>query len=177
MIHRDRAKQKNLPWYFIAAVVFVYIVVAVIDFNLFLRSIVLFSDVVIKIIPIFVIIYILMTITHYFITPRFVTKHFTESGLRKWLYIVIGGILSTGPIYMWYPLLADLKKRGIQYGYIATFLYSRAIKIPLLPVILFYFNAKYVIILTIAMIVTSVVQGLMINRILPCEQHVHSPHS
>jgi uncharacterized membrane protein YraQ (UPF0718 family) len=107
-----------------------------------------------------------MTITHYFVTPDFITRHFSESGIRKWFFIIIGGILSTGPIYMWYPLLADLRKKGIQYGYIATFLYSRAIKIPLLPVMVFYFSVKYIVILTVVMIAISIVQGITINRIL-----------
>lgn len=111
-----------------------------------------------------------MTITHYFITPEFITKHFAESGIKKWIFIIIGGILSTGPIYMWYPLLADFRKKGVQYGYIAAFLYSRAIKIPLLPVVLFYFSMKYVIILTVVMIVMSVMQGITVNRILRFEQ-------
>ncbi|KPK68595.1 hypothetical protein AMJ87_11665 [candidate division WOR_3 bacterium SM23_60] len=170
MIHQDRVKRKNISWYFLAAVVFVYIVVACINFSLFSTSIALFSKLIVSIIPIFIIICILMTITHYFITPDFITKHFAESGIRKWIFIIIGGILSTGPIYMWYPLLADLRKKGVQYGYIATFLYSRAIKIPLLPVILFYFNAKYVVILTAVMIGISVMQGIAINRILQFKQ-------
>lgn len=174
MIHQDRAKRKNISWYFLVAVVFAYIVVACVDFSLFLKSVTLFLNLIIRIIPLFIVIYILMTITHYFITPNFITKHFTESGLRKWLYIVVGGILSTGPIYMWYPLLADLRKKGVQYGYIATFLYSRAIKIPLLPVILFYFSVRYVVILTAAMIVMSVVQGITINRLPQFKQQANS---
>ncbi len=170
MVHQDRVKRKNFSWYFLAAVILVYIVVACINFSLFSKSVALFSNLIVKIVPIFIVIYILMTITHYFITPGFITEHFAESGIKKWIFIIIGGILSTGPIYMWYPLLADLRKKGVQYGYIATFLYSRAIKIPLLPVILFYFSIKYVVILTAAMIVMSVMQGITINRILQFKQ-------
>ncbi|KPK73115.1 hypothetical protein AMJ87_02670 [candidate division WOR_3 bacterium SM23_60] len=170
MARHNRAKRRNISWFFVAAVIFIYVVIACVDLSLFSKSVVLFSNLIIKIIPIFIIIYVLMTVTHYFITPDFVTKHFIESGMRKWIFIIIGGILSTGPIYMWYPLLADLRKRGIQYGYIATFLYSRAIKVPLLPVILFYFSAKYVFVLTATMIIMSVLQGIAINKILQFEQ-------
>jgi uncharacterized membrane protein YraQ (UPF0718 family) len=87
-----------------------------------------------------------MVIANYFITPKFITKHFGEPGIKKWIFIIIGGILSTGPIFMWYPLLAELKEKGIGYGYLATFLYNRAIKIPLLPVVIFYFGLKYVVV-------------------------------
>ena len=71
---------------------------------------------------------------------------------------------------MWYPLLAELKEKGIGYGYLATFLYNRAIKIPLLPIAIFYFGLKYVVILTIVMIFISIIQGIIINRILPLER-------
>lgn len=107
-----------------------------------------------------------MSITNYFITPKLVTKYFKESGIKKWIFVTVGGILSTGPIYMWYPLLAELKEKGVTYGSIATFLYSRAIKIPLFPVIIFYFGFKYVVILTVIMISVSIIQGLIINKIV-----------
>jgi len=62
-----------------------------------------------------------------------------EKGIKKWIFVIIGGVLSTGAIYMWYPFLADLKDKGLNYGLISCFLYNRAIKIPLLPLMVFYF--------------------------------------
>ena len=112
-----------------------------------------------------------MAITNYFITPKFISKHIEkDKGIKKWVFAVIGGILSTGPIYMWYPLLADLKERGLSHGLIACFLYNRAIKIPFLPLLIFYFNWKFVIVLTIAMIFASLVQGMLINKFMEVKQ-------
>ena len=167
---KDKSSQSNLFWYFLIAVIFVYIALLFINFDLFVASLNFFFNLIIKIVPIFIIISALMIITNYFITPKVITKYFKTPGIKKWIFVIIGGILSTGPIYMWYPLLADLKEKGINYGFIATFLYSRAIKIPLLPIIIFYFSLKYVIILTIVMIVISIVQGITINKILPLER-------
>jgi len=75
-------------------------------------------------------------------------------------------VLSTGPIYMWYPLLADLKNKGLSYGLIACFLYNRGIKITLLPIAIFYFGWKYVLVLSLAMIFVSIIQGILLNKLI-----------
>jgi uncharacterized membrane protein YraQ (UPF0718 family) len=162
----DKIKKRYASWFFLIAVFFIYIVVTFVDIQLFTSSVMFFFNLIIKIIPLFIIILGLMIITNYFITQKLIMKYFNAPGIKKWLLVVIAGILSTGPIYMWYPLLADLREKGINYGFIATFLYSRAIKIWLLPVIVFYFSLQYVIVLTLVMIVFSCIQGVVVNRIL-----------
>jgi len=108
-----------------------------------------------------------MAVTNYFIKPSFLVKIMgKKSGVLGWIIAIITGIISTGPIYMWYPLLADLKKKGVRQGLIATFLYNRAIKIPLLPMIILYFGLPYTIILTIVMMIISVIQGLIIEKLV-----------
>jgi uncharacterized membrane protein YraQ (UPF0718 family) len=67
---------------------------------------------------------------------------------------------------MWYPLLQEFQQKGLKNGFIACFLYNQAIKIFLLPILLVYFDIKYVIILTIVMIFMSILQGLIINRLI-----------
>ena len=86
-----------------------------------------------------------------------------ESGIKGWVLAISMGILSHGPIYVWYPLLKDLRDHGMRSGLIAVFLYNRAIKIPLLPVMIFYFGIGFVIILSIYMMIASVVEGKIIN--------------
>lgn len=167
---KNRSKKARGILYFLIAVISVYIILAFINFNLFLSSLKFFCNLIIQIVPILILVFILMVIANYFITPKFITKHFREPGIKKWIFIIIGGILSTGPIFMWYPLLAELKEKGIGYGYLATFLYNRAIKIPLLPIAIFYFGLKYIIVLTVVMIFVSIIQGIIINRILPLER-------
>jgi len=109
----------------------------------------------------------LLVIVDLFVKPQSISKHLgKESGIKGWIYAIVAGIISTGPIYMWYPLLSDLKKRGAREAYIVTFLYNRAIKPALLPLFIFYFGLKYVIILTVVMIVASVFQGIMVETLL-----------
>ncbi len=156
----------NKAWYFLMAIVFIYILLAVFKFSLFLSSCHLFYKIFIKIIPAFLLVFVLMGLTNYFITPQFITRHLKGSGIKHWLFVILGGILSSGPIYMWYPFLAELKSKGLDNGSIACFLYNRAIKLPLLPVAAVYFSWQYIIILTLVMVVLSVFQAILINKLL-----------
>ncbi len=151
--------------YFLLIMFIIYVAILFINPELFAKTIGFFVEILIKIIPVFVFVFALMALTNYFITPKFLAKHFKEKGLKKWIFAIIGGILSTGPIYMWYPLLADLKKKGLDSGIIACFLYNRAIKLALLPIAIFYFGLKFVVILSFVMILASIVQAKIINKL------------
>ena len=154
------------PWYFLIIVLIAYAVLFFIDKSLFYSSLSFFGNILLKIIPIFVIVFFLMALTNYFITTEFIIKHTRVRGIKKWFFIIIGGILSSGPIYMWYPLLADLKHKGLGEGLIACFLYNRAVKLPLIPLIVLYFGWKYVIVLTAVMVFMSIVQGIFVDKLL-----------
>lgn len=120
-----------------------------------------------KIIPVLLLVLGFMALINYFLSPKKIVKYFGEKkSVKGWLIAIGGGILSTGPIYMWYPLLKDLRAKGMRYGFIAVFLYNRAIKIPLLPILILYFGVKFVVVLTLVMIIASVIQGLIIEKII-----------
>ncbi len=159
-------KKISGSWYFLIVIILIYLFLLIFNFNLFSATLNFFYNILLKIIPIIILVFVLMIIFNYFITPKFMLKHFKSKGIKKWFFVIIGGILSTGPIYMWYPLLADLKQKGLSYGLIACFLYNRAIKIPLLAIAIFYFGWRYILILTFVMIFMSIIQGIIINKII-----------
>jgi len=163
---RNKLKQISGSWHFLIIILLVYLGLYIFRKDIFSSSIIFFYNILLKIIPIFILVFVLMSLTNYFITPKFVMKHLGEKGVKKWFFIIVGGILSTGPIYMWYPLLADLKNKGLSYGLIACFLYNRAIKIPLLPIAIFYFGWEYILVLSFVMIFISMVQGILINKLM-----------
>jgi uncharacterized membrane protein YraQ (UPF0718 family) len=160
----------NKSWYFLIAIVLIYAILLFTNKSIFLLSMNFFYGIIKKIIPIFVAVFFLMTLTNYFTSKELITNFVNKKGILKWLAIIIAGIISHGPIYMWYPLLADLKGKGLSYGLVACFLYNRAIKIPLLPLMVLYFSFKYVLILALVMISMSVVQGLIINKLMEVEK-------
>jgi len=163
---RDKLKRLPGSWYFLLIIIIVYFLFSVFNKKIYLDSLDFFGQIIYKIIPIFILVFALMSLSNYFITPKFVMRHLSEKGFRKWFYVIVGGILSTGPIYMWYPLLADLRGKGLNYGLIACFLYNRAIKIPLLPLAILYFSWQYVLVLCFVMIFMSVVQGIFLNKLM-----------
>jgi len=166
MKFKDKLKRLSGSWYFLGIIILIYIIISIFNQEIYLDSLDFFTQIIYKIIPIFIMVFVLMTLSNYFITPKFVIRHLRDKGIKKWFFVIIGGILSSGPIYMWYPLLADLKHRGLSYGLIACFLYNRAIKIPLLPLAIIYFSWQYIFILTIVMVFISVIQGILINELM-----------
>ncbi|MCD6568575.1 hypothetical protein J7K70_00265 [bacterium] len=159
-------KQILKNWWFPELVILIYGVTALVNFDIFKNSLLLGERILIKIIPIFLVIWVLMAVVNSLLGKKFFFRFLQEKGIKKWLVAVIGGLLSSGPIYLWYPLLADLKKKGFHNGLIACFLYNRAVKLPLLPLAIYYFGGKYIIILTSVMIVASLVQGIIIHKLL-----------
>ena len=87
-----------------------------------------------------------------------------------WLTAIVGGVLSTGPVYPWYALLQDLREKGMKTSLAAVFLYSRAVKLPLLPLLVHYFGITYTMVLIGYLIMFSVISGLVMERI----QSVHT---
>ncbi len=166
MKFKDKIKIISKSWYFLVSIIFIYFLFFLFNKEVYLSSLNFFNDIILKIIPIFILVFVLMSIFNYFITSDFVIKYLKEKGIKKWFFVIIGGILSSGPIYMWYPLLADLRNKGLNYGLIACFLYNRAIKIPLIPLAIIYFNWQYIVILLIVMVFASVVQGILLNKLM-----------
>ncbi|HHD92120.1 MAG TPA: hypothetical protein ENL06_00665 [Candidatus Portnoybacteria bacterium] len=159
-----RKKKSNFgAWTFFIATVLIYIFLALVKFNSFIKSSNFAIKVFVKIIPIFILVWILMAFVDRYFSADFVAKHFPKGSIRGWLFAIITGILSGGAIYLWYPLLLKLREKGVGNGIIACFLYNRAIKIYLLPVAIYYFGLKYVLILTVVMILASIAEGFTVE--------------
>jgi len=156
-------KTQNL---FLIFVVIVYIVLGIFFPEKTISALSQAGKIFVRIIPLIFLIIILMIAFNYFFKREKLLKLFRGSKARSWLIAVITGILSSGPIYVWYPLLKDLMKKGIKPGLIAVFLYNRAVKIPLLPVMIYYFGLIYVLVLTVVMIIASILQGIVVNKVM-----------
>lgn len=145
----------------------VYIIISIVDLNLALKSFLTFLDIFKRIILILLVVFLLIFLTNIFLSPETISSHLgNTAGIKGWIISIVGGILSTGPIYLWYPLLADLKERGMKDSFIATFLYNRAIKPPLLPLMIHYFGIKLVVVLTVYMVIFSVINGILVEKIV-----------
>ena len=111
-----------------------------------------------------------------FVRPQQILRYLgSDAGLRGYLVAAGAGIVSAGPIYLWYPMLADLSGKGMRRAYIATFLYARAIKIPLIPLMVYYFGVLFTVMFTLYLFVVSIpvgaITGRLSNRPLPPDRN------
>ncbi len=87
------------------------------------------------------------------------------SSSRGIILSAAAGIISMGPIYAWYPLLKELRKKGAANSLIAVFLGNRAVKPFLLPVMISYFGWMYVALLTLFTVSSSLAAGYLVNTL------------
>jgi len=122
------------------------------------------STILLKILPIFAVVILFTALLNYFLQPRQVANHLgRESGAMAWLWALAAGVISHGPMYAWYPLLEDLRSHGMRDGLIVVFFASRAIKIPLLPMMIDYFGWAFTLVLSFYILIGALVQGLMLE--------------
>ncbi|MGM0372563.1 MAG: hypothetical protein ACQEQJ_08690 [Halobacteriota archaeon] len=121
-----------------------------------------------RIAPVLVGVTVLVGLSKYALGPQVVARYVgAESGWLGYLLAALGGLLSHGPVYAWYALLRDFQAEGMRNGLIAVFLYNRAIKLPLLPLFLVYFEVEFAVVLGTVMIVVSAGQGFIVDRLVP----------
>jgi hypothetical protein len=87
------------------------------------------------------------------------------AGVKGWLLAAVGGALGTGPIYAWYALLRELRAKGMRASLAAVFLYSRAFKLPLLPLMIHYFGTVYSLVLCLYLLGFSIVSGVLMVKL------------
>jgi len=120
-----------------------------------------------KILPVLLAVFFLTALLNTFIKPKSIAKHLGGgSGLRGWAIALFGGVLSHGPGYVWYPMLADLRAQGARDSLIVAFFYARAIKLPWLPVMVSYFGLSFTLILCIYILVGAWLQGVIADRLI-----------
>ncbi|MFC1909168.1 permease [Chloroflexota bacterium] len=116
-------------------------------------------------------VFVIMLLINLFLKPASVAKFLGKGSRVKGIALsAAAGIVSTGPIYAWYPLLKDLKEKGAGDSSIAIFLYNRAVKPFLLPVMVTYFGWLYVVTLIILTILASVVVGFSVSIFSPTKR-------
>jgi len=160
---------KHLPgrWWFLIAVVTSYGAVALADAETARSGFESFLSLLGHVLPALAVVYVLILAFNAFAEPTWITRYVgRNSGLKGWAVALIGGILSLGPIYPWYALLGELKEKGMRPSLIAAFLYARAVKPPLLPLLAHYFGLVFAVVLVGYMLVFAILNGLLTERLV-----------
>lgn len=159
-------RRKAAGLIFLGVTLFLYVILFLLKRAIVIHSLQYFSHIFLRLFYVIIIVFLFMFFINLFLKPKFLVKYLGEkSGLNGWLIAIISGIISMGSIYIWYPLLRELKEKGMKKGLIGVFLYNRAIKLPLLPLMVYYFGWMFTISLTFYMVILSVFMGIIIERI------------
>jgi hypothetical protein len=159
-------KNKNGKWIFLGVSVIIYLSIFFVDSSKMQIILNNYIKLLLQILPVFSLVYLIMLATNYFVNNKDLKKHMAEgSKLKVWTISIIAGIISVGPIYIWYPLMQDLQKKGVKDRYLSTFLYNRGIKLQWLPMLILYFGLKYSVTLLIVMAILSIPQGIITEKL------------
>ena len=151
---------------FLIIVLIAYVVLLLADMPHALSALQKGGSILLSLLPLFLLIIILTALINYFLKPKQIIKHFgKDSGAKGIFYALIGGIISHGPMYAWYGILQDMRSYGLKDGLIATFMYARAVKLPLLPFMIDLFGLLFSIVMTLYILIAAVLQGKVIDAL------------
>ena len=154
-------------WMFLAGVTALYILTMSINPEIAIKALSSFTVLLSKILPVLGVVLVLLFLFNLFMNPKWIRHYVGENtGLKGWLVALSAGMLSAGPIYPWYVLLGDLKQKGMRRSLIAAFLYARAIKFPLIPLILQAFGFAFTATLFIYILLFAIINGLLIEMFI-----------
>lgn len=158
--------RKYSGWLFLFLVALAYGATAAFEPARAREAIATFLPMLGEMLPALALVLLLMFLVELFLNPERIDSWVgNRSGLHGWLLAIAAGMLSTGPVYPWYALLAEMRTKGMRTAMLAAFLYARAIKLPLLPLLAHYFGVRYMLVLSLFIAVFAVLNGLAMERI------------
>lgn len=162
-----KGKEKQFAFrgsYFLFLVLAAYLGLYIFNSKTALLALEKSASVLIKVLPVFAVVMIFTALLNYALQPKTIVKHLgEESGAKGWLVALLAGVISHGPMYVWYPMIDDLRNHGLRDGLITVFFYARAIKLPLLPLMIDYFGLAFTLILSLYILIGALLQGWILE--------------
>lgn len=147
--------------------ILIYFIFGFINFEFTVSCLKNFYENIIKIAPIFFVVYVLMFFANYYVSIEIIQRHMGHnSGLKGWIFTILGSIIISGPPYVLFPLLGDLQKAGMKNSLIVAFLNNKNVQISFLPAMVYYFGLSLTIIVSVYILIFTVVSGILVGRLL-----------
>ena len=164
----EKRKRHGLGgWMFLVLVLVSYGLIGLFKPEATTQAVTFFLHVMRQVLPVLGLVFILLFIANLLLEPKWIKRYLgTGAGSKGWVAAVIGGILSVGPIYVWYAVLSELQSKGMRTALIATFLYSRAVKLPLLPLMVHYFGVAYTLVLCMYLVLFAGINGILVEKLV-----------
>lgn len=159
-----RIEYKGIKFLYI--VLFSYSILLLVDTSKTLTTLKTFLHIFGTLVPIFLFIILITTLINYYLKPKSIIKHFgKDSGKKGIFYALAAGIISHGPMYAWYGLISELRTHGAKDELLIIFFYARAIKIPMIPLMLGIFGINFTIIISIYILIFAIIQGKLFSKL------------
>jgi uncharacterized membrane protein YraQ (UPF0718 family) len=164
----EQEKKGRGGWLFLVLVLIAYGLLGLVNPEATSQSLTFFTHIMAQVLPVLGLVFFLLFVANLVLKPKRIRRYLGKgSGIKGWFAAVLGGILSVGSIYAWYTMLSELQQKGMRNALIAVFLYSRAVKLPLLPLMIHYFGVAYTLVLCLYLISFSVISGIVIEKLAP----------
>lgn len=163
---RKKKESAYGAYIFLLSMVIIYLLVFLLDPARALLALQFCLEMLKKLVPILGLVSVFMLLNNLLVKPNWVKNHVgRDSGWKGVIIAVVAGILSMGPIYVWYGILQDLQKKGMRTSLVASFLYARSVKPQLLPLMIYYFGWLYALVLVIYLVIFSIFNGFLTGRL------------
>lgn len=164
---RNSGSIKHGSWWFLAGVLCAYLFLGISSPRKAAAALEFFARVLWQALPALILVFVLLFLADLLLGKQWINRNLgKESGTRGWLIAIFGGVVAAGPVYGWYALLAEMRQKGMREALVAAFLYSRALKLPLLPLMVHYFGIAYTAILSLCIMLFAPLTGLLLELLL-----------
>ncbi len=117
-----------------------------------------------KVLPILGLVFFIMFLGYVYLKPQLIKKHLgSDSGLKGWAFALLGSVIFSGPQYVIFPLLKELKEHGMKNSLIAVFLNNRNVQPAFLPVMAYYFGLPFTVVFSILVLLYALLSGVLIG--------------
>ena len=151
------------PYRFLLLMLAVYALVWSMQPELAVTALHGFQRMLMRVVPILALVFVFLLTINLLGPDRIKKRLGRESGWKGWLFAALAGIFISGPPYLLYPMLGELRKHGVRDAFIGVILYNRNVKIPFVPVMVYYFGAPYTIILSTYIILFAFLNGKILE--------------
>ena len=125
-----------------------------------------FINMIKKVLPVLVIVIAIMALVDMFFGKEKIEKYFGDtSGVKGWFAVILAAFLNPTPPYLLFPLLKDMKKKGMRNRFLAALLFNRSAQASYIPIMIYFFGWIYTLVLTFYMVVFSVVNGIVVGKL------------
>lgn len=120
-----------------------------------------------KVLPILAVVFFVMFLGNVFLKPQMIKRHLGEdSGLKGWAAALFGSMIFSGPPFVLFPLLRELKENGMKRSLIATFLNNRNVQPAFVFAMAYYFGLPFAAAFSAVILAYAVLSGILIGYLV-----------